>query len=106
MKTITALALILSLTACAGSARHTVPQTTVNPALTCQQIKTELDKLDKLEAAIKKDKATTDGRDVIDGVLFFPFNLMVKAGNYSAAEKAAKTRRAELENLEKSKHCK
>ena len=46
------------------------------------------------------------GADVVDGLLWFPFNVIAKQSNYSNAVKAAEKRLAHLQALAKERRCK
>ena len=55
--------------------------------------------------AVKRDREDLSGKDVLDGVLWFPFNLIAKSGNYREATEAASARISKLEQLKKQKDC-
>ena len=101
------LAGILILSGCAGSAAHKV--VTANQAddsnLSCQQIDLEMAKAQAIIDEVNKDKDDVSGADVIDGILWFPFNLIAKHQNYNDALEAADRRMAHLNELKAASHC-
>ncbi len=108
------LALVIGLAAsgiylsgCAGSATHKV--VTANQAgdtsLTCKQIDSEIVKTQVIIDGVNEDKADMSGADVMDGILWFPFNLIAKDGNYKNALEAADKRIAQLNEMSKGKGC-
>jgi hypothetical protein len=54
---------------------------------------------------VNRDKEDLTGADVIDGLLWFPFNLIAKDANYRDALEAGNQRIARLTELEKEKNC-
>ena len=74
-------------------------------SLSCVEIIVEMSRAQDVIDAIKKDREDLSGKDVLDGVLWFPFNLIAKSGNYPKATKAASARIKRLENLKKEKNC-
>ncbi len=96
------------LVGCAGSANHMV--VSVNAAgdesLTCSQMNAEIIKSQAIIEGVNKDKDDVSGADVIDGILYFPFNLIAKSGNYSDALEAADGRIAHMQALRENKDCK
>ncbi|RAU17208.1 hypothetical protein DN062_13630 [Nitrincola tibetensis] len=95
------------LTGCAGSANHKV--LTANQAgdsmLNCQQIDAEIVRAQVVIDGVNQDKNDLSGADIIDGLLWFPFNLIAKSGNYSNALKAADERIGRLQQLKTEKSC-
>lgn len=97
----------LIITGCAGSANHDVlsEYEEKDSDLSCVEIAVEISKAQDVIDAIKQDREDLSGKDVLDGVLWFPFNLIAKSGNYKNATEAAGKRIARLENLKKEKEC-
>lgn len=95
------------LVGCAGSANHQV--LTANQAgdtmLSCHQLDAEIVRAQVVIDGVNQDKNDVSGADVIDGLLWFPFNLIAKSGNYSNALKAADERIARLEQVKQDKSC-
>ena len=93
---------------CAGSASHKV--LTANEKndskLDCQGLDREIVKAQAVIDGVNKDKEDISGADVIDGVLWFPFNLIAKNNNYNNALEAADKRIARLNEIKKEKNCK
>jgi hypothetical protein len=105
-KLMISLALIL-LSGCAGSAAHKV--VTANTAndneLTCSQLELEIINAQRIIDGVNKDKGDINGADIIDGVLYFPFNLVAKHANYSEALEAADNRIAACRRLQVANGC-
>ncbi len=106
-----ALTLIFSATfliGCAGSASHKVVQTdpVADQGLTCEQANNEIARCQAIINGVNDDKSDTSGADVMDGILYFPFNLIAKSSNYSNALTAANQRIISLKQLKKEKSCK
>ena len=97
----------LALAGCASSASHEI--LTENKAgddrLTCDQLDSEVVKAQVVIDGVKKDKKDLTGKDVVDGVLWFPFNLIAKDSNYKNSLEAADKRIARLAVLKKEKGC-
>lgn len=76
---------------CAGSANHEVisPYRAGDETLTCVQLDAEITRTQAIIDGVSQDNADLGGADVIDGLLFFPFNPIAKSGNYKAAVDAA-----------------
>jgi len=55
--------------------------------------------------AVNQDKDDVTGKDMLDGILWFPFNLIAKNSNYNSAINAANTRLMRIDNLRKDKTC-
>lgn len=95
------------LSGCAGSARHDVladyEANDVN--LSCEELAVEKGKAQDVLDEVEKDREAIDGRDLTDGILWFPFNLIAKSSNYKDATAAASARIERLEALEKDKSC-
>lgn len=97
----------VALSGCAGSAAHKV--VTANQAgdhiMTCDAIDTEIIKTQAIIDGVNRDKDDVSGADVVDGVLWFPFNLVAKHQNYNDALEAADRRIARLNELKSEKQC-
>ena len=95
------------ISGCAGSASHTVlsEYEAQDSSLSCSQIDIEMYKAQSVIDAVAKDREDMSGKDVLDGVLWFPFNLIAKSGNYKKATEAAGKRIGRLEKLKKEKGC-
>lgn len=97
----------LLLAGCAGSASHEI--LTENKAgddrLSCEQLESEVIKAQVVIDGVKQDQQDVSGKDVVDGVLWFPFNLMAKDTNYKDSLAAADKRLARLAVLKKEKGC-
>lgn len=95
------------ITGCAGSASHNV--LTANQAgddmLSCSQLDAEIVRAQVVIDGVNQDKNDLSGADVIDGLLWFPFNLIAKSGNYSNALKAADERIGRLQEIKNDKSC-
>lgn len=106
---ITTTLLSVSLfTGCAGSAAHKVVRTdpVADHALNCQQADGEIARCQAVINGVNEDKDDVSGADVMDGILYFPFNLIAKNSNYSNALTAANQRIISLKQLKKEKNCK
>ena len=101
------LAGIIFLSGCAGSAAHKV--VTAHQAndsqLTCEEIELEMAKAQAIIDEVNKDKDDVSGKDIVDGILWFPFNLIAKHQNYNEALKAADQRLAQLNAFKQEKAC-
>ena len=98
---------LLILTGCAGSASHEV--VTANQAgddgMNCQAIEAAIVKTQVIIDGVNQDKDDISGADVVDGILWFPFNLIAKHENYNDALEAADRRIEKLNELKKANHC-
>jgi uncharacterized protein YceK len=98
---------VLILSGCAGSASHEV--VTANQAgddeMTCQAIDAEIVKTQVIIDGVNQDKEDISGADVVDGILWFPFNLIAKHENYNDALEAADRRLEKLNKLKESNNC-
>ncbi|MBI2994060.1 MAG: hypothetical protein HYY48_07795 [Gammaproteobacteria bacterium] len=98
---------LATLCGCAGSATHKVltsyEENDVN--LSCAEIDAEIAKAQDVIDAVNQDKEDISGKDVIDGLLWFPFNLIAKSSNYNTALKAADGRVERLTALKQEKDC-
>ena len=92
---------------CAGSATHEVVSAyqVDDGGLSCSQIRSEMMKAQFVIDGVNKDKEDWTGADVVDGLLWFPFNLIAKDSNYRDALAAGNQRMARLAELEKEKNC-
>ena len=106
-KMLTLAASTAFLVGCAGSANHQV--LTANQAgdtmLSCHQLDAEIVRAQVVIDGVNQDKNDLSGADIIDGILWFPFNLIAKSSNYSSALKAADERIARLEQVKLDKSC-
>ena len=95
----------LIISGCAGSASHDVlaEYEAKDSSLSCTQIAIEMYKAQEVIDAVAKDRGDLSGKDVVDGILWFPFNLIAKSGNYKKATEAAGKRIGRLEALKKEK---
>ncbi|WP_027853094.1 SHOCT domain-containing protein [Marinobacterium litorale] len=107
-------AMMLSLTVstallagCAGSANHDVLSANQagDEGLSCRQIDDEIVRAQVVIDGVNEDKEDISGADVVDGVLWFPFNLIAKHGNYKAALEAADSRIGRLQTIKREKGC-
>ena len=105
---ISALALMAAyILGCANSASHKVVKTEQvgDEELSCSQLRTEKRKVEVIIRGVEQDKADMTGADVVDGLLWFPFNVIAKQSNYSSATKAAEDRIEYLNSLEIERGC-
>lgn len=95
------------LVGCADSASHDVLSTYAanDDTLSCQQINAEITKAQLVIDSVNKDKEDLTAADITDGILWFPFNLIAKNGNYNDATKAADGRISHLNELKKNRNC-
>lgn len=95
------------LTGCAGSANHEVLSANQlgDELLSCAQIDADIVRAQVVIDGVNKDKDDVSGADVIDGLLWFPFNLIAKSGNYGKAVEAADSRIGKLQSLKQQKNC-
>lgn len=93
---------------CAGSASHKVVRNdpVADSALSCQQADAEIARAQSIINAVNDDKADVSGADVMDGLLWFPFNLIAKNSNYDNALNAANQRIVMMKQLKQEKQCK
>lgn len=98
---------VVLLAGCAGSAAHKV--VTANQAgdeaLGCAAVDSEIVKTQVIIDGVNKDKDDINGADVVDGILWFPFNLIAKHQNYKDALEAADKRIANLKQMKADKGC-
>lgn len=95
------------LSGCAGSANHQVlsAHQSGDENLTCQQIDAEIVRAQVVIDGVNKDKDDVSGADIVDGLLWFPFNLIAKSGNYEKATTAAGNRIGALQAIKDRKSC-
>jgi hypothetical protein len=107
IKFVTAILFPVMLTGCAGSATHKVVKTdpAADQALSCQQADDEIARSQAIINGVNEDKDDVSGADVVDGILYFPFNLIAKNSNYSNALTAANQRITSLKQLKTEKNC-
>lgn len=102
-----AVVVVSQLSGCAGSASHKV--VSANQAgdsdLTCKSIETEIVKTQVIIDGVNADKEDISGADVVDGILWFPFNLIAKNSNYNSSIEAADRRIEKLHELKKERGC-
>jgi len=93
--------------ACAGSASHKVltAYEQGDADMDCVQLDTEIARAQEVIDTVNVDKSDISGKDVIDGVLWFPFNLIAKSQNYNSALEAADKRIERLSGLKTEKDC-
>jgi hypothetical protein len=91
------------LSGCAGSASHTVLSVheAEDDKLSCGSVDAQIVKAQAVIDGVNKDKSDVTGADVVDGLLWFPFNLIAKSINYKDALEAADRRIARLQELKK-----
>lgn len=101
------LASAVFLFGCAGSASHKVMQNDPisDQNLACAQADAEIARAQSIINGVNDDKADVSGADVMDGILWFPFNLIAKESNYSNALTAANQRIIMMKQLKKDKSC-
>lgn len=106
-KILTFLSIIILVAGCAGSANHKV--VSANRAgdrdLTCKQLDAEIVKAQVIIDGVNQDKNDVSGADWVDGILWFPFNLIAKQQNYKNSLQAADRRIENLERIKDKKNC-
>ena len=97
----------IQLTGCAGSATHEVvtAHQASDLAIDCEEIESELLKTQLIIDGVNQDKQDISGADVVDTVLWFPFNLIAKDQNYQSALEAADRRMERLNKLKIQNNC-
>ena len=108
MKNIVCLLLIsIIVSACAGSAQHQV--VSANRAgdanLDCKELDAEIVRAQVIIDGVTQDKQGISGADWVDGLLWFPFNLIAKNQNYKNATQAADRRIGVLQGYKSKKNC-
>ena len=106
-KSLIGFGVIAMLAGCANSASHEVvsASTSIDSMMNCQDIRTEFFKVNLIKEGVKKDKDDITGKDVVDGILWFPFNVLAKQANYSSANEAADKRIQVLKRMAFEKNC-
>ena len=102
-----ALIMAVVLSGCAGSAAHkvvTANQSSDN-SIDCKTVEAEIVRTQVIIDDVNKDKDDISGADIVDGVLWFPFNLIAKQQNYNNALEAADKRLARLNEIKSEKNC-
>lgn len=97
----------LALIGCAGSATHKVVTSNegTDSSLSCETIDAEITRTQVIIDGVNEDKADISGADMVDGILWFPFNLIAKHENYKNALDAADKRIGRLNEIKKEKNC-
>ena len=108
MKNLLSLFIIgIIVASCAGSAQHEV--VSANRAgdarLDCKELDAEIVRAQVIIDGVNQDKQGISGADWVDGILWFPFNLIAKNQNYKNATQAADRRIATLQNYKDKKGC-
>ena len=95
------------MSGCAGSANHDVLSShrAQDESLSCEQIDEQIVRAQVVIDDVAKDKEDISGADIVDGVLWFPFNLIAKSANYKEATEAAGKRIARLQALKETQQC-
>ena len=103
-KLISTLLVSMVISGCAGSANHKIltAYEAGDLELSCGEIDTELTKAQDVIDGVNKDKSDVN---VVDAVLWFPFNLIAKSANYKDALEAADKRIEHLTELKQEKGC-
>jgi hypothetical protein len=98
---------VVGLAGCAGSADHAIVSsyTATDSTLTCSQLHSEMIKTQVVIDGVNRDKDDISGADIMDGIFWFPFNLMAKSDNYEKSLTAAGNRINRLEDLRREKSC-
>ena len=90
-KALNLLVLFIFVVSCAGSAEHKV--VSANQAgdrnLSCSELAGEIVRAQVIIDGVNEDKSGISGADWVDGILWFPFNLIAKSQNYKNATLAA-----------------
>jgi len=101
------ISVAIFLSGCAGSATHSVVTAyqASDEAMSCCQLDAETVKTQVIVDDVNKDKEDISGVDVVDTILWFPFNLIAKDQNYKECLAAADKRLERLYALKKEKGC-
>tara|TARA_B100001250_G_C19645984_1_gene720381 strand:+ start:354 stop:812 length:459 start_codon:yes stop_codon:yes gene_type:complete len=106
-KALNLLVLFIFVVSCAGSAEHKV--VSANQAgdrnLSCSELDGEIVRAQVIIDGVNEDKSGISGADWVDGILWFPFNLIAKSQNYKNATQAADRRIEKLESIKEKKNC-
>ena len=97
----------LLLINCAGSAQHDVVSAhkAGDTDMTCKELDSEIVRAQVIIDGVEKDKSGMSGADILDGLLWFPFNLIAKSQNYKNALNSADRRIERIEKLKADKGC-
>ena len=97
----------LLLINCAGSAQHDVVSAhkAGDTDMTCKELDTEIVRAQVIIDGVEKDKSGMSGADILDGLLWFPFNLIAKSQNYKNSLNSADRRIERVEQLKADKGC-
>lgn len=92
---------------CAGSAQHEVVSAnrSGDRDLNCKQLDAEIVRAQVIIDGVNQDKNDVSGADWVDGLLWFPFNLIAKQQNYKNSLQAADRRIENLERIKDKKGC-
>ena len=106
-KLIVILALPAILYGCANSASHRVvkKEKVQDDYMNCSDLRLEKHKVQAIIGGVEQDKQDMTGADVVDGILWFPFNVIAKQSNYASATDAAEARIEHLAMLEVERGC-
>ena len=106
-KTFTLLLILTLLAGCAGSASHQVVSANQygDRDKSCKELDAEIVRAQVIIDGVNQDKNDVSGKDWVDGLLWFPFNLIAKSSNYKNALQAADRRIENLERIKESKNC-
>jgi hypothetical protein len=106
-KFLSLFSIILLIYGCAGSAQHKVVSANQSGDrdMTCKQLDAEIVKAQVIIDGVNQDKNDVSGADWVDGILWFPFNLIAKQQNYKNALQAADRRIENLERIKEKKNC-
>ena len=94
---------IVFLSGCAGSASHPIlsAHEAEDDKMSCSTVDAQILKAQAVIDGVNKDRSDVTGADVVDTLLWFPFNLIAKSINYRDALEAADRRIARLQELKK-----
>ena len=97
----------LLLINCAGSAQHDVVSAhkAGDTDLSCKELDNEIVRAQVIIDGVEKDKSGMSGADILDGLLWFPFNLIAKSQNYKNSLNSADRRIERVEQLKVDKGC-
>ena len=106
-KALVLLATAAILTGCAGSATHEVLTENMpsDHTMSCKEIDAQLMRAQIVIDGVNEDKADVSGADIMDGIIWFPFNLIAKHSNYSSALEAASKRVEKLNTIREEQKC-
>jgi|TARA_B100001093_G_C26577298_1_gene905598 hypothetical protein len=106
-KLFTVFLTIVLVYGCAGSAQHKVVSANQSGDRdkTCKQLDAEIVRAQVIIDGVNQDKNDVNGADWVDGILWFPFNLIAKQQNYKNALQSADRRIENLERIKDKKGC-